>query len=95
VYLVGRSATAADRIIKECGELNKEGKVEFLKADVTELKEVDRVCKELQKREKKINLIVQTQGNLTLSGRNGECLARDWCSLRNTVLYCTVLTTLH
>jgi NADP-dependent 3-hydroxy acid dehydrogenase YdfG len=86
VYLVGRSATAADRIIKECGELNKDGKVEFLKADVTELKEVDRVCKEIQKREKKINLLVQTQGNLTLSGRNGERLNRDWCTLFNAVL---------
>lgn len=71
---MGRNATAADRIIKECRELNKEGKVEFLKADVTELKEVDRVCKEIQKREKKINLIFQTQGNFTLAGRNGECL---------------------
>ncbi|KAE9363649.1 NAD(P)-binding protein [Stipitochalara longipes BDJ] len=70
VYLVGRNATAADRIIKECGELNKEGKVEFLKADVSELKEVDRICKAIQQREKKINLIVQTQGNLNLNGRN-------------------------
>ncbi|PMD50483.1 NAD(P)-binding protein [Hyaloscypha bicolor E] len=70
VYLVGRNASAADRIIKECRELNKEGKVEFLKADVTELKEVDLVCKEIQKREKKINLLFQTQGNLTLNGRN-------------------------
>ena len=45
--------------------------MEFLRADVTELKEVDRVCKQIEKREKKINLIVQTQGNLSLSGRNG------------------------
>lgn len=72
MYLVGRNATAADRIIKECEWLNKDGKVEFLQADVTELKEVDRVCKEIEKREKKINLIVQTQGNLTLNGRNGS-----------------------
>jgi NADP-dependent 3-hydroxy acid dehydrogenase YdfG len=72
VYLVGRNATAADRIIKECGELNKEAKVEFLRADVTELKEVDRACKEIEKREKRINLIVQTQGNLSLNGRNGK-----------------------
>jgi hypothetical protein len=48
--------------------------VEFLRADVTELKEVDRVCKEIEKREKKINLIIQTQGNLTLNGRNGKLL---------------------
>jgi NADP-dependent 3-hydroxy acid dehydrogenase YdfG len=71
---VGRNATAADRIIEECKKLNKDGKVEFLKADVTELKEVDRVCEEIQKREKKINIIIQTQGNLTLNDRNGELL---------------------
>lgn len=71
VYLVGRNAEAADRIIKECEALNKDGKVEFLKADVTELKEVDRVCKEIDKKEKGINLLVQTQGNLNLRGRDG------------------------
>lgn len=72
VYIVGRSATAAERIIKECKELNEDGTVEFLKADVTELREVDRVCKELSAKEKHINLIVQTQGNLTLRGRDGK-----------------------
>lgn len=80
---MGRNNAAAERIIKECGELNQEGKVEFLKADVTELKEVDRVCKEIQNKEKKINLIVQTQGNLNLDGRNGECLHIRECSSRN------------
>lgn len=38
---------------------------------MTELAEVDRVCKEIEKRERKVNLIVQTQGNLTLAGRIG------------------------
>ncbi|TVY55484.1 Oxidoreductase andH, partial [Lachnellula suecica] len=70
VYIIGRSAPAAERIIAECDAINKDGKVEFLKADVTELKEVDRVCREIEKKEKRINLLVQTQGNLTLDGRN-------------------------
>ncbi|KAF8849452.1 hypothetical protein BDZ45DRAFT_235504 [Acephala macrosclerotiorum] len=70
VYLVGRNASAADRIIEECHGLNKDGKVEFIKADVTELAEVDRVCKEIQKKEKSINLLLQTQGNLNLRGRD-------------------------
>ncbi|TVY91062.1 Oxidoreductase, partial [Lachnellula willkommii] len=69
VYIVGRSAPAAERIIEECKAINKDGKVEFLQANVTELAEVDRVCKEIEKKETKINLIVQTQGNLTLAGR--------------------------
>jgi NADP-dependent 3-hydroxy acid dehydrogenase YdfG len=69
--VVGRNESTAQRIIEECKALNKDGKVEFLKADVSELKEVDRVCKEIQSREKHINLIFQSQGNLNLRGRDG------------------------
>jgi NAD(P)-dependent dehydrogenase (short-subunit alcohol dehydrogenase family) len=71
---VGRNTEAANRIIAECKEINKDGHVEFLKADVTELKEVDRVCALLAEREKRVNLVVQTQGNLNLNGRNGMSL---------------------
>lgn len=71
VYLVGRNTSAAEQIIKDCEGLNKDGKVEFIKADVTELAEVDRVCKEIEKKEKSINLLVQSQGNLNLRGRDG------------------------
>ncbi|OBT81263.1 hypothetical protein VE02_10153 [Pseudogymnoascus sp. 03VT05] len=70
VYIVGRSESAAERIIKECKDLNKDGKVEFLKADVSELGEVDRVCAEITKKESHINLIVQSQGNMNLRGRD-------------------------
>ena len=72
VYIVGRNQSAADRIIKECEGLNKDGRVEFIKADVSELAEVDRVCKEIMAKEKRINLLVQTQGNLNLRGRDGR-----------------------
>lgn len=71
VYLVGRNESAANRIIEDCKALNKDGKVEFIKADVSELKEVDRVCKEIQQREKHINLLYQSQGNLNFRGRDG------------------------
>ena len=69
--MVGRSTSAAQRIIKECATLNKEGKVEFLQANVNELREVDRICKEIASREKRLNLLVQSQGNLNLKGRDG------------------------
>lgn len=71
VYLVGRNTSAADRIIEECHGLNKDGKVEFIKADVSELAEVDRVCKVIATKEKSINLLVQSQGNMNLRGRDG------------------------
>ncbi|KFY91399.1 hypothetical protein V498_05483 [Pseudogymnoascus sp. VKM F-4517 (FW-2822)] len=70
VYIVGRSEPAAERIINECKDLNKDAKVEFLKADVSELGEVDRVCAEITKKESHINLIVQSQGNMNLRGRD-------------------------
>ncbi|KUJ16731.1 NAD(P)-binding protein [Mollisia scopiformis] len=80
VYLVGRNASSAERIIEECRGLNKDGKIEFIKADVSELAEVDRACKEIAAKEKSINLILQTQGNLNLRGRDEspEGLARKF-----------------
>ena len=51
--------------------MNKESKVEFLKGDMTELAEVDRICKEITSKEKRVNLLVQSQGNLNLRGRDG------------------------
>ncbi|TAQ88230.1 hypothetical protein B7494_g3465 [Chlorociboria aeruginascens] len=80
VYIVGRSAPAAERIIKECEVLNKDGQVSFLKADVSELGEVDRVCELISKKESKINLLVQSQGNMNLRGRdeNPEGLDRKF-----------------
>ncbi|KAH8592998.1 hypothetical protein B0O99DRAFT_628602 [Bisporella sp. PMI_857] len=79
-YIVGRNQEAAERIIAECKELNRAGKVEFLKADVTELSEVDRVCAEIRKKESHINLLVQSQGNMNLKGRdeNSEGLDRKF-----------------
>ncbi|KAH7384988.1 hypothetical protein BKA64DRAFT_681908 [Cadophora sp. MPI-SDFR-AT-0126] len=70
VYLVGRSETAADRIMKECEGLNKDANISFIKADVSELAEVDRACKAIQEKEKSINLIFQTPGNGNLRGRD-------------------------
>jgi short-subunit dehydrogenase len=74
VYIVGRNAPAAEQIINECKTLNPDGVVEFLKADVSELREVDRICAEIKKKETKINLLVQSQGNFNLRGRDGSSL---------------------
>jgi hypothetical protein len=43
-----------------------------LKADVCELKEVDRICEVIKGKEQRVNLLVQTQGNLNLRGRDGK-----------------------
>lgn len=64
VYLVGRSQESAGRIIKECTQLNNGGKFEFIKADISLLKNVDEVCKQLKERETRINILFETQGTM-------------------------------
>jgi NADP-dependent 3-hydroxy acid dehydrogenase YdfG len=64
VYLVGRSQESADRIIRECTQLNSGGKFEFIKADISLLKNVDDVCNQLKSKETKINILFETQGTM-------------------------------
>ena len=52
--------------------MNTNGKIEFIKADVSELAEVDRACKIIREKEKSVNLIFQTQGNANMRGRDGR-----------------------
>ncbi|KAJ5261110.1 hypothetical protein N7478_011705 [Penicillium angulare] len=63
VYFVGRSQEAGDRIAKECRQLNKEGDFNFIKADVSLLKSVDDVCREIKHKEKAINVLFMTCGS--------------------------------
>jgi NADP-dependent 3-hydroxy acid dehydrogenase YdfG len=56
-YLVGRSQSAADRIIVSCKELNHEGEYIFIKADVSLIKNVEEVCAVIQARETTINIL--------------------------------------
>ncbi|OJJ57124.1 hypothetical protein ASPSYDRAFT_154937 [Aspergillus sydowii CBS 593.65] len=71
VYLLGRNEAQASKIIEELGKLNAESKVDFVKCDVSLLKGVDEACKEIQKKEEKVNLLVMTTGMVTMKGRDG------------------------
>ena len=71
IYIVGRNREAADKIKSEV-----DAHVEFLKADVSLLGEVDRVCDIIRKKEEMINLMVLSAGYLSLQGRNGELKRR-------------------
>lgn len=64
LLVVGRSQEAADRIKKECLEYNTNCQFDFIKADLSSLKNVDDLCREIKSREKTINLLVQSQGSL-------------------------------
>lgn len=61
-YFVGRSQDAADRIVAECKAINPEGEYLFIKADVSLIRVVDMVCKEIKGKEKVLNLLFLSQG---------------------------------
>jgi NAD(P)-dependent dehydrogenase (short-subunit alcohol dehydrogenase family) len=70
IYLVGRSQEQASRIQAELHALNPSSQVKFVQSDdITLLKNVDKVCSEIQAAEKQVNLLFMTAGFLTLAGR--------------------------
>ncbi|KAI2622708.1 putative short-chain dehydrogenases/reductase [Hypomontagnella submonticulosa] len=74
VYIVGRSQEAADRIVGECKKLNPGGTFEFIKADVSLLKGVDDVCRQLKSKETAINLLFESQGGMGFAKTTSEGL---------------------
>jgi NADP-dependent 3-hydroxy acid dehydrogenase YdfG len=61
-YFVGRSQDAADRIIAECKAINPQGEYIFIKADVSLIRVVDKVCEEINKKEKTLNILFLSAG---------------------------------
>ncbi|KAI4760901.1 hypothetical protein E4T52_07043 [Aureobasidium sp. EXF-3400] len=68
-YIIGRSQDKADKLCKELEDLNPGSQAIFIKKDISILKNVDEVCEELQRREKKINILFLSAGYMSLSGR--------------------------
>lgn len=64
IYFVGRSEEAADRFTDQLRDVNPDGKYIFIKADVSLLHGVDKVCKQIKEREQSISILFQSQGTL-------------------------------
>lgn len=62
VYFVGRSQDAANRIVSECKALNPDGEYIFIKADMSLIRVVDDVCKEITAKEKLLNILFLSAG---------------------------------
>ncbi|KAI0382114.1 putative short-chain dehydrogenases/reductase [Hypomontagnella monticulosa] len=86
VYIVGRSQEAADRIIAECKETNPEGTFEFIKADVSLLKSVDDVCRQIKRKETAINLLFESQGSMGFAKTTSEGLPFASCLVMHSRL---------
>jgi len=78
VYIVGRNEVAANTIIAECREVCPAGEFHFVRAsDLSSLREVDRVCKEIVNAEEAnaigksacVDLLVMTQAFFAFGGR--------------------------
>lgn len=76
IYLVGRSQSAADRIIAECKRLNPEGQYFFIATDASLIKNVDDVCRQFREKEKAINLLFLSIGSLNMKPETSEGLNR-------------------
>jgi NADP-dependent 3-hydroxy acid dehydrogenase YdfG len=67
VYIVGRSQNAADKIIDECTQLSPDGQFEFIQSDISLLKNVDKVCLQIKRKEAAINILFQSQGTMAFT----------------------------
>ena len=67
VYIIGRSQSAAERIIAECRTLNPDGDFIFLQKELSLIKKADEVIGEIKKREEKINILFLSAGGPDLS----------------------------
>ncbi|KAI1374106.1 putative short-chain dehydrogenases/reductase [Hypoxylon crocopeplum] len=86
VYIIGRSQEAADRIVDECRQLNPGGTFEFIKADVSLLKSVDDVCRQLKSKETQINILFQSQGSMGFARTTPEGLPLASCLIMHSRL---------
>jgi short-subunit dehydrogenase len=67
LYIIGRSQETADAVLGECRSLNPEGKFEFIKTDLSLIKNVDEISEKIKKLEPKINVLVLSAGEADLS----------------------------
>ena len=91
VYFVGRSQEAGDRIGAECKTLNAEGEYVFIKADVSLIRTVDKVCRDIKTKEKAINLLYLSPGSLLTDGKSMISL-RLLRFTKNLYKYITTIT---
>lgn len=68
IYFIGRSLEAGNRLTDELNKLNSSGHYVFIQADTSLLVNVDKICKDIQRKESVINLLFLSQGTLRFGG---------------------------
>ncbi|KAJ3536343.1 hypothetical protein NM208_g6766 [Fusarium decemcellulare] len=83
IYFVGRSQERGSLLVKEMEEASSGGHYVFIKADLSMMSNVDRVCEEIKEKEKAVNLLFMTQGTLKI----GEDTSEGLPYMTSVVLY--------
>lgn len=66
-YVVGRSQEACERLDVDLKGVNPEGQYIFIRSDVSLLRNVDDVCRQVRDKESAINVLFMSQGTLNFS----------------------------
>lgn len=66
IYFIGRSEEAGAQLKRELKALNADGEYVFVPADMSLLKNVDEVCRDIKSKEKVVNVLFVSQGTLRM-----------------------------
>ena len=69
IVIVGRNQAAAEAVIAQFPKAVDGGKYEFVQCDITSMRNVGTVARQLSQRLDKINYLVMTAGLMTMAGR--------------------------
>ncbi|KAF7957399.1 hypothetical protein EAE96_002984 [Botrytis aclada] len=69
-YIIGRSESAAGRLLNGLKLSNSSATLNFLKGEISLIKEVDRICDEIRRKEEKVDIVFLSAGYLSFDSRN-------------------------
>lgn len=72
IYIVGRSQEACDRLDADLKNVNPQGQYTFIRSDISLLRNVDDVCRQIKDKETAINVLFMSQGTLNFSKREQQ-----------------------
>ncbi|KAL2146590.1 hypothetical protein VTI28DRAFT_3089 [Corynascus sepedonium] len=74
IYFLGRSKASGDRLLTELQKINPEGEYHYISVDVSLIRSVDDVCREIKAKESSINLLFLSTGTLATKTETSEGL---------------------
>ncbi|KAH7076236.1 hypothetical protein FB567DRAFT_535785, partial [Paraphoma chrysanthemicola] len=88
IYLFARNPDSAARVIAACRQINPQGEYEFVKVDLSLIRETDAACDHVKSKEKLVNLLFLSAGEVsfnrtrTLEGLNLFLAASTYTRMR-------------